>query len=113
MDHGQAPNIPLPGGGRGATKPGNEAQLVQINGGVAPLPCIGEREAGHLRVADPEECRMMGLTLEDQVPGGVRGRASGLKFTPLGLKPPPLFLYLHVRGTIVLRWMTATKSFRC
>jgi hypothetical protein len=28
----------------------------------------------------------MWLTLEDQVPGGVRGRASGLKLTPLGLQ---------------------------
>jgi hypothetical protein len=29
----------------------------------------------------------MWLTLEDQVPGGVRGRASGLKLTPLAPRP--------------------------
>ena len=36
----------------------------------------------------------MCLTLEDQVPGGVRGRASGLKLTPLGLKTGPTDLVL-------------------
>ncbi|HYI08176.1 MAG TPA: hypothetical protein VEK57_03810 [Thermoanaerobaculia bacterium] len=58
MCHAQAPNIPLP--------------YIQ-----------GERDAGHLRVAGSKTAELTGMTLEDQVPGGVRGHGTGLKFTPL------------------------------
>src|SRR6185295_14919586 len=48
----QAPNIPLPLQGRGATKPAPRAYAIQI-AGCCPSPRAGERDVRHLRVAVP------------------------------------------------------------